>query len=49
MANLAGPLIGTNDTGKVRNWKVAKSQIVLLLLILFLILILLLVKIFAPP
>ena len=34
MAKLSGPLMGVNDTGKVRNRKVAKSQIVLILLIL---------------
>ena len=33
MAILTGLLIGVNDTGKVRNRKVAKSQIVLLLII----------------
>ena len=43
MAILTGPLMSINDTGKVPNRKVAKSQIVLLILLL--ILILLLVKI----
>ena len=33
MAILTGPLMGVNDTGKVRNRRVAKSQIVLILLI----------------
>ena len=50
MAILTGPLMSVNDTGKVPNRKVAKSQIVLILInnVLILILILLLVKIFAP-
>ena len=30
MAKLTGPLMGVNDTGKVLNQKVAKSQIVLI-------------------
>ena len=34
MAKLTGPLMGVNDTGKVLNRKVAKSQIVLILPIL---------------
>ena len=34
MAKLTGPLMGVNDTGKVLNRKVAKSQIVLILFIL---------------
>ena len=34
MAILTGPLMSVNDTGKVPNRKVAKSQIVLILLIL---------------
>ena len=34
MAILTGPLMSVNDTGKVPNRKVAKSQIVLVLLIL---------------
>ena len=34
MAILTGPLMGVNDTGKVPNRKVAKSQIVLLILLL---------------
>ena len=33
MAILTGPLMSVNDTGKVPNRKVAKSQIVLILLI----------------
>ena len=33
MAILTGPLMSVNDTGKVPNRKVAKSQIVLLILI----------------
>ena len=52
MAKLTGPLMGVNDTGKVLNRKVAKSQIVLilpLLILLLLLLLLLLVRIFAPP
>ena len=48
MAILTGPLMGVNDTGKVRNRKVAKSQIVHVLIILINLL-LLLVKIFIPP
>ena len=40
--------MGVNDTGKVPNRKVAKSQIVLILLILIII-ILLLVNFFIPP
>ena len=39
MAILTGPLMGVNDTGKVPNRKVAKSQIVLLLIILLIIII----------
>ena len=39
MAKLTGQFMGVNDTGKVLNRKVAKSQIVLILLILILILI----------
>ena len=31
MAILTGPLMSVNDTGKVRNRKVAKSQIVLVI------------------
>ena len=31
MAILTGPLMGVNDTGKVPNRKVAKSQIVLII------------------
>ena len=34
MAIRTGPLMSVNDTGKVRNRKVAKSQIVLILLLL---------------
>ena len=34
MAKFSGPLMGVNDTSKVQNRKVAKSQIVLILLIL---------------
>ena len=34
MAILTGPLMSVNDTGKVPNRKVAKSQIVLLILLL---------------
>ena len=37
MANLAGPLMGVKDTGKVQNRKVAKSQIVHVLIILIII------------
>ena len=37
MAILTGPLMSVNDTGKVRNRKVAKSQIVLLLLLILII------------
>ena len=37
MAILTGPLMGVNDTGKVPNREVAKSQIVLLLIILLII------------
>ena len=39
MAILTGPLMSVNDTGKVPNRKVAKSQIVLILLILIIIII----------
>ena len=34
MANLAGPLMGVKDTGKVPNRKVAKSQILHVLIII---------------
>ena len=37
MAILTGQLMSVNDTGKVQNRKVAKSQIVLLLLLLIII------------
>ena len=37
MAILTGPLMSVNDTGKVPNRKVAKSQIVLLILLLIII------------
>ena len=40
MVTLAGELMGVKDTGKVRNLRVAKSQIVCVLIVLF--------KIFAP-
>ena len=35
MAKLAESLIGVTDTGKVRNWKVAKSPIVLIPILIF--------------
>ena len=31
MAMLAGPLMGAKDSGKVRNWRMAKSRIVLII------------------
>ena len=37
MAILTGPLMSVNDTGKVPNQKVAKSQIVLILIIIIII------------
>ena len=39
MEMLAGPLLGDKDTGKVRNWRVAKSRIVLILILCILILV----------
>ena len=43
MANLAGPLMGVNDTGKAQNQKVAKSSFLKILILI------LLVKYFIPP
>ena len=46
MAMLVKPLMGVKDSGKVRNQRVAKSQIVLLLIIIFLLNLILLRKFF---